>query len=223
MKGFVMKKTEDFLLELGQISSEHVAQLSESFNNLPKNEYCDGKYRLRRYSQFNFSQDKLPNIGIINTLRKLPAKAFTQSADFNVFQGDVVRQYEEIEQDIIDSEAFVEIFARFKGITNLDDESNIEVHQMRIIAKGEVGSQVTPEGVHQDGFQNIGMFVIDSSNVSGGELNIHTQQQAKPFIKHKFDQGEFVVLNDERFWHSAEDICSAGSGSAHMDLFVLTA
>ena len=117
-----MNKTEDFLLELGQISPKHVSQLSESFNNLPKNEYCDGEYRLRRYSQFNFSQDKLSNIGIINTLRKLPAKAFIQSADFNVFQGDVVRQYEEIEQDIIDSGAFVEIFARFKDITNLDDE-----------------------------------------------------------------------------------------------------
>jgi len=32
-----------------------------------------------------------------------------------------------------------------------------------------------------------------------------------------------VVLNDERFWHSAEDIFSAGSGGGYMDLFVLTA
>ena len=209
-----MQNTKDFLLELGQLKASHVAQLSASFNNLPKNDYLDGDYRLRRYSHFNFSE---------NVLKKMPAKAFEQNAGFNAFQGNVARQYEDIEQDIIDSEAFVEIFSRFKEITNLDDGADIEVHQIRIIAKGEKGSQVTPEGVHQDGYQNIGIFVIDGNNIIGGELNIHTQKHATPFIKHKFGQGEFVVLNDERFWHSAEDIRSAGPGSANMDVFVLTA
>ena len=209
-----MQNTKDFLLELGQLKSGHVAQLSASFNNLPKSDYLDGDYRLRRYSHFNFSE---------NVLTKMPVKAFEQSAEFNDFQGNVARQYEDIEQDLIDSEAFVEIFSRFKAITDLDDETNIEVHQIRIVAKGEQGSQVTPEGVHQDGYQRIGIFVIDGNNIIGGELNIHTQKHAEPFIRHKFDQGEFVVLNDENFWHSAEDIRSAGPGRANMDVFVLTA
>lgn len=209
-----MQNTGDFLLELGQLKEDHVTQLSASFNNLPKSNYLDGDYRLRRYSHFNFSA---------NVLKKMPAKAFEQSAEFNDFQGNVARQYEDIEQGLIDSEAFVEIFSRFKDITNLDDEANIEVHQIRIIAVGEQGSQVTPEGVHQDGYQRIGIFVINGNNVIGGELNIHTQKHAAPFIKHKFDQGEFVVLNDKHFWHSAEDIRSAGPGSANMDVFVLTA
>ena len=52
---------------------------------------------------------------------------------------------------------------------------------------------------------------------------MHTQQKAEPFIKHKFDKGEFVVLNDERFWHSAEDIKAIGEGEVHLDAFVLTA
>lgn len=209
-----MQNTGDFLLELGQLKEDHVTQLSASFNNLPKSNYLDGDYRLRRYSHFNFSA---------NVLKKMPAKAFEQSAEFNDFQGNVARQYEDIEQGLIDSEAFVEIFSRFKDITNLDDEANIEVHQIRIIAVGEQGSQVTPEGVHQDGYQRIGIFVINGNNIIGGELNIHTQKHAEPFIKHKFDQGEFVVLNDKHFWHSAEDIRSAGPGSANMDVFVLTA
>jgi hypothetical protein len=209
-----MQNTKDFLLELGQLKLDHVAQLSVSFGNLPKSDYLDGDYRLRRYSRFNFSE---------NVLKKMPAKAFEQSTDFNDFQGNVERKYEEIEQNIIASEAFVEMFSRFKDITNLDDGANIEVHQIRIIAKGEKSSQVTPEGVHQDGYQRIGIFVIDGNNIIGGELNIHTQKHAAPFIKHKFDQGEFVVLNDEHFWHSAEDIRSAGPGGANMDVFVLTA
>lgn len=209
-----MQNTKDFLLELGRLKLDHVAQLSVSFGNLPKSDYLDGDYRLRRYSRFNFSE---------NVLKKMPAKAFEQSTDFNDFQGNVERKYEEIEQNIIASEAFVEMFSRFKDITNLDDGANIEVHQIRIIAKGEKSSQVTPEGVHQDGYQRIGIFVIDGNNIIGGELNIHTQKHAAPFIKHKFDQGEFVVLNDEHFWHSAEDIRSAGPGGANMDVFVLTA
>ncbi|MGE4570691.1 MAG: 2OG-Fe dioxygenase family protein, partial [Gammaproteobacteria bacterium] len=107
-----------------------MTQLSASFNNLPKSNYLDGDYRLRRYSHFNFSA---------NVLKKMPAKAFEQSAEFNDFQGNVARQYEDIEQDLIDSEAFFEIFSRFKDIANLDDEANIEVHQIRIIAGGEQG------------------------------------------------------------------------------------
>ena len=205
---------QDFLLELGQLPVNHVAQLSESFSRLPGSDYLDGQYRLRRYSNFNFSSD---------TLTKLPTKTFQQSGDLNDFQGNVERKYEDIEQNIIDSEAFVELFVRFKNITNLNDEADIEVHQIRIIANGETSSQVTPEGVHQDGYQNIGIFTIESNNITGGELNIHTQKKAEPFIKHKFDQGEFVVLNDERYWHSAEDIQATDSGSAYMDLFVLTA
>lgn len=209
-----MKNTKDFLLELGQLNENHVTQLSASFSNLPTSDYLDGDYRLRRYSHFNFSANKLT---------KLPIKAFEQSLDFNAFQGNVERQYEEIEQEVINSEAFVEIFTRFKGITNLDDKADIDVHQMRIIAKDNKFSQVTPEGVHQDGYKNIGIFFIDNNASIGGELKVHTQQKAEPFIKHKFDKGEFVVLNDECFWHSAEDIRAIGKGEAHLDAFVLTA
>jgi|GEM_PF-7112329 hypothetical protein len=45
-----MQNTKDFLLELGQLSKNHVTQLSDSFNNLPGSEYLDGQCRLRRYS-----------------------------------------------------------------------------------------------------------------------------------------------------------------------------
>jgi hypothetical protein len=223
MKGFVMKKTEDFLLELGQISSEHVAQLSESFNNLPKNEYFDGEYRLRRYSRFNFSRKKLPHIGIINKLRKLPTKTFTQSAEFNSFQGDLERSYEEIEQRTFDTQAFIEMLTRFKQIASLDDKADVEVHQFRVRTDGNQIVKVTPEGVHQDGYKFVGMFVFRRNNLIGGEICIHTKKQAAPFIKHSFNNGEFVVFNDKRFWHSAEDIDAAGGGEAYLDAFVLTA
>jgi len=209
-----MQNTKDFLLELGQLNESHVTQLSASFNNLPKSNYLDGDYRLRRYSHFNFSADKLT---------KLPIKAFEQGLDFNTFQGNIERRYEEIEQEVINSKAFVELFTRFKDIASLDDKADIDVHQMRIIARDNKFSQVTPEGVHQDGYKSIGIFFIDNNARIGGELKVHTQQKAEPFIKHKFDKGEFVVLNDERFWHSAEDIQAIGEGEVHLDVFVLTA
>ena len=72
-----MQNTGDFLLELGQLKEDHVTQLSASFNNLPKSNYLDGDYRLRRYSHFNFSA---------NVLKKMPAKAFEQSANLMIFK-----------------------------------------------------------------------------------------------------------------------------------------
>ena len=41
------QNTKDFLLELGQLKPDHVAQLSMSFNNLPHSDYLHGDYSLR--------------------------------------------------------------------------------------------------------------------------------------------------------------------------------
>ena len=94
---------------------------------------------------------------------------------------------------------------------------------MRILGSADVAVEAAPEGVHQDGFDYLGVFVIDRKNIAGGEICVHKAKQQPPIFKHAFDQGEFVILNDRRFWHSAKALQAVNDELAYMDVFVLTA
>lgn len=209
-----MNAANDFLLQLGQLSNESVNGLTSSFTNLPKSNYLDGAFRLRRFSHFTYVRDKVC---------ELPQKAFSQGSDINTFQGDVAREYPAIEADVVSSEAFSEMFKNFKDMTEIDDDTTIEVHQMRILGNKNSATEAAPEGVHQDGFDYLGVFVIERHNIQGGEICVHPNKEQQPIFKHAFDKGEFVVLNDKRFWHSAQSLAAVNDELAYMDVFVLTA
>ena len=106
----------------------------------------------------------------------------------------------------------------------LSNNANIDVHQIRIFAKPTKQRPITPEGVHQDGYKHIAICTVQRKNIKeGGDLCIHSSKDSKPFIKYSFDAGEFIVMNDQRFWHSATDIIADKEDKAIMDVFVLTA
>ncbi|WP_421850129.1 2OG-Fe dioxygenase family protein [Marinomonas sp.] len=206
-------KTESFYLELGQLTADSVSHLSPSFNHLPANPYADGEFRLRRYSRFTLEQGKLQH---------LPPQAFVQDESINHFQGNIVRSYEEIEDKIIKDPAFSELFEHFQRMASVADDTPIEVHQLRIFADHK-SAEVAPEGIHQDGFDRIGIYVIQRHNIKGGSISVHLGKNSPALISHDFDKGEFVVLNDHKFFHSAQPIKPVDGVQGHMDIFVLTA
>ena len=206
-------KTESFYLELGQLTPDSVDHLTPSFDHLPLNPYADGEFRLRRYSRFTFEQGQL---------KRLPSQAFVQDENINHFQGNVVRSYEEIDDRIVIDLAFIELFEHFQKMASVVDGTPIEVHQLRIFADHKV-AEVAPEGVHQDGFDRIGIYVMQRHNIEGGNINIHLDKNSPALISHDFDKGEFVVLNDRKFFHSAQPIKPIDGDQGYMDIFVLTA
>ncbi|MEH6444892.1 MAG: 2OG-Fe dioxygenase family protein [Oceanospirillaceae bacterium] len=210
----IVNAKTDFLLELGQLTDKTVNSLTHSFSNLPKSEYLDGAFRLRRFSHFIYTEQQLT---------ELPIKAFSQNPEINSFQGNVARKYPTIESAVVESNAFAEMFTKFKQMTDIKDEMPIEVHQMRILGSKNTITEAAPEGVHQDGFDYLAVFVIDRKNIAGGEICVHPTKEQAPIFKHAFDNGEFVVLNDKRFWHSAASLQAVNDNLAYMDVFVLTA
>lgn len=204
---------EAFRLEVGQLTPSTVDHLAPSFDDLPANPYADGSYRLRRYSRFMFRND---------TLTRLPTKEFVQASDVNHFQGNVVRTYPEIRDTTMSDPGFLELFEHFQKMADIADGSTIEVHQMRIFADHHQ-VDVAPEGIHQDGFDRIGIYIIQRHNISGGEVSIYTEEQSPAMMKHPLNHGEFVVLNDRRFFHYASPIKPIDGEIGYMDAFVLTA
>lgn len=202
-----------FYLELGQLTADSVSHLVPSFDHLPPNPYADGAFRLRRYSRFSVHHGKIS---------RLATQAFVQDESINHFQGNVVRSYEEIEDNIVKEVAFIELFEHFQKMANVADDTPIEVHQLRVFADHK-SAEVAPEGVHQDGFDRIGIYVMQRHNIQGGNINVHLDKNSPALISHDFDKGEFVVLNDRKFFHSAQPIKPIDGDQGYMDIFVLTA
>lgn len=203
-----------FYLTLGAISNDAVNDLTVHFNHLPKSSYLDGEYRLRRYGIFSFSEGRVC---------KLPPRPFIQSDEFNQFQGNVERDYQDITPTCYQTAGFAEMLLHYTDQSGLPDGTEIEIHQIRIRAKPGQTVPVAPEGVHQDGYNRIGMFMINYQNISGGALKVHTEKDSPAMTQYLLKNGEYLLLNDAHFWHDADDITCTSEQEGYYDLFVLTA
>ncbi|WP_341501384.1 2OG-Fe dioxygenase family protein [Gallaecimonas sp. GXIMD4217] len=211
----LQQKVSDYSYQLGQLSNAAVASLAPSFARLPLDPYIDGDFRLRRYSNFKFIDGKL--------LRQ-PTKSFMQSSDINQYLGDVERVYAELEESVAQSEAMVELFDSFKAATGLGDDAIIEVHQMRITCQRDDSSLPAPEGVHQDGFDFLGVYVMGNHDIEGGDIMLYNKPDEAPFFQEYFEAGRFVILNDRRYFHNAAPIAPLpGHDKGAWDVIVLTA
>lgn len=201
-------------LQLTQLSETAIAQLAPSFMHLPNTEHADGQYRLRRYSVVSMKN------GDVIDLNK---NEFMQTDDINRFQGNVVRQFEGIEESILESEGMREMCSLFAASNHLQDGHEIEIHQIRISAIYDE-TQVAPEGVHQDGFEHIALVGMGRHNIEGGDIMLYNSFNEAPFFRKTLLSGEVAMLADDKLWHNAQPIRSVIDGQAgHMDVFVLTA
>lgn len=155
-------------------------------------------------------------------LTRLATKPFVQDASINHFQGNVERTYPEIQDSTVQDSGFLALFEHFQKMADIADGSTIEVHQMRIFADHHA-VEVAPEGVHQDGFDRVGIYIIQRHNIEGGEVSVHPDEAADAIVKAPLDHGEFVVINDRKFYHYASPIEPSDGRHGYMDAFVLTA
>jgi hypothetical protein len=220
-------------LELTKISTPSVAELRGSFDRLPETEHKDGKFRLRRYSVIEL-RTSFWNAKEEAEIRHLPVKDFTQSEDYNKHQGGMKRTFENIEEEVLQSDGFKEICLIFKNANNMIDGQEIDVHQMRCVTlNGE--SELAPEGVHQDGFDRIGMVSIDRHNISGGEVHLYQNRyevdqggplnthESEPFLRYVLDDGEMVMIDDKKLWHWGSPVVANTAEQGYMDMFILCA
>lgn len=209
--------TQTLLMHLGALQPDSVISLHPSFDELTPSRYKDGEYRLRRYSKICFDHGRVS---------VLPAEAFVQSGDINEFQGDVVRVYDNLSDQALHSQGMAQICQSFIDACELPSVCQIEIHQMRIIAKQDSApAESAPEGIHQDGFDYVGVFTIQRYNQSGGELMIWRDKQSpKPVSTLTPKAGEYCIVNDRTLWHSASAVAVGDQDQVgYWDLLVLTA
>ena len=215
------------LLQLDQLTDFAVQSVAPFFVNLPETDHKDGKYRLRKYSLVELLMEP-------KMFKVLEAKSFTQGKEYNNFQGDIEREFENLDNDLLESRGFKEILYLFRMVNQLPHGTNVDIHQMRVVVTDGRSSLVSPEGIHQDGYDCIAMIGISRYNITGGHLLVYNNTdrefkgrpfpESRPFFDLALEAGRVVFVDDKQLWHNASSITPIDvSDDAYMDSFILTA
>jgi len=99
-----------------------------------------------------------------------------------------------------------------------------EVHQFRIQAvAGSPSAPPTPEGRHRDGVSFALMFMIDHSNMTGGESTIYGLDGGHLARYQLSIPLDFLIVNDERVFHDVTNIVPADpTAPCYRDMLVVT-
>ena len=203
--------------KLRNFTSVDIGVFEKYFENMPYDPYVKGNFRKRRFS--SIKKDHFGKYEI------LPHKTFTQSSDVNDLLGDVVREYEEIEPELINSQNFQEVvdgFVKISGINSYIQE--IGIHQMRIMCSEYIKGEPAPEGRHQDGFDVIGIFCARRVKVEGGISELFLgKEDEEPILEKMLEENELLVVNDREVFHNATKLSPVDMELGYRDVFVFTA
>jgi hypothetical protein len=199
---------------LESISSVNVGMLKPFFNKLPTDSYLAGNYRFRRLSHFKISG---------NSIVKLPHRPFYQARQYNPLLGNLVREYPELDDELIQLEDFKRIILEFFEFCKLcSTYKEIAVHQIRITASPEQIGEPAPEGIHKDGVDLIGIFSVNRERIEGGETHLYKSQDESPVLNKILNPGEMLVFSDKEFFHFTSAINAIALEGGVRDVFVLT-
>jgi hypothetical protein len=192
-----------------------VAKILPYFANLPVDAYLEGDYRFRRFSNFEISDRQVT---------QLPHARFFQSKAYNSVLGDVVREYPELEDDLIHLPAFHAIVLEFfEFCKRCSTSKQVGVHQIRITANSLQKGNPAPEGIHRDGVDLVGIFCVDRTNIQGGETHLYkSQKKSNPAFAKVLNSSELLIVNDRELFHFTSPIQAAIPEGGSRDVFVFT-
>lgn len=196
---------------LGAVRTDNLRRF---FSDLPLDPFLKEKCRFRRFSRYAIEAPNLARLG---------HKVFVQSIKHNKLLGAVERDYMELDESLSATEDFRNLIFSFVEACHAPPaESEIGVHQIRIASTLEIAGKPSPEGIHEDGFDYVGIFCADRYNVSGGETCLYRPGEAEPLYCHMLEPGELLVFDDKRLMHCTSPIYALSSEGGVRDVFILT-
>jgi hypothetical protein len=202
-----------FMFTFKKVNSIALEKIKPFFSNLPVDPYIKGNYRYRRLSRFIVSD---------NELIKLPHGFLYQSKDYNPLMGDIKREFEELDDALVELDEFKKMILAFSDSCKLHPEAEIGIHQIRTTCSPTNFGNPAPEGIHRDGTDFIGIFAIDRDNIQGGQTHLYMEKKAKPVFRKVLNPGELLLVNDHEFFHFTTPIKPISNALGTRDVFVLT-
>jgi hypothetical protein len=129
--------------------------------------------RTRRYSDFEYH----PRTGF---LKQLEHRAYVQSKENNGYVGDVERHFADFGSEVLDSPVLRSLIALDFGVYKgtlppylHDAQWQCQIHQIRIVLNPGQELEITPEGVHCDGYPFSGVHFWGKNNVGGAHSRLY--------------------------------------------------
>lgn len=212
----------DFLFNVNSKARDFVTiDLKSSFDNLEPDPYYKEK-RGRAYSLLDIKDTD--NINIVGDID------FYQSSSYNNYNGDIVRNYKNIDKSLLNDKIFRFFVKTFKeqvqeATRTLTDGYNsdyIFVHQIRVYASDDTSVNPVPEGIHRDGYNIVGLSVVDRVNIKGGISNVYDSDKNIALTK-QLQRGEMLIINDAKMYHDVTPIkLDKMDREGYRDIFVFT-
>jgi hypothetical protein len=182
-----------------------------TFDNLVFDQYSGGKHRYRRFSQYKmvFGGDRW-------NFELLPHRPYLVSSKYNTFAGGFYRYYEPLEYDWT---GHIDQGARAIPLET-GDEWQINVHQARVVVAPGIQGVCVPEGPHRDGHEYVMIAVYRRNNVTGAEMTLMPLGGGEPFYRGTLQEGQAVLIDDERMFHYVTDIEPVGV-SGYRDIVIV--
>lgn len=195
---------------------QHLASLQNTFNNIDRDQYYTNQ-RFRAFSMINI--DNLDNIKIVGNM------GFYQSQNYNNYNGDIYRQYNNISTNVIENQLFKYYINIFRDKIILEHAyipEYINIHQIRVLFDEQQYSTVVPEGIHRDGYNIIMIICINRHNVKGGANNIYTNDKTLLYSTTLLNS-EAIIINDNKLLHDVSWLSRDNQEEiGYRDIFVLT-
>ncbi len=190
------KINSNYIFGLSTFNCNDIDKLQELFNNIPIDKYYTNK-RNRVFSLLKINTD----IQIIGNLN------FYQSSTYNNYNGNLLREYDNISSDVLENNTFKKLIFTFTNI--IDKELNnkndyIQIHKIRVYANKD-STNLIPEGIHQDGFNMIAICCIKRKNIKGGISRIYDNNKNIIYNK-QLEEGEMLIINDIKNYHDVTNI-----------------
>jgi len=184
------------------------------FDRLPVDPYITGHFRSRRLSRLRLIDGRQVH---------LPHGDFLQSADYNHLLGNIRRDYPEIEDGFLALPAFQSVVAAFAAFFAITAQRVLGVHQIRIVATRAESGHPAPEGIHQDGFDHIGIICAARVGVTGAETRLYSDPAGAPIFARELAAGDAVWVDDRNAFHFTSPLQPVGDAPGHRDVLVITA
>ena len=192
--------------------------LSPNWDHMPPDNYLKdgGRYRRRLHSSFVFEH---------NTLSQVPHRAHWQSVDYNALHGGMERWFEPMLEVTVNTPAWTQLLTAFahtaaqvRGTPHT--KWCIEAHQFRIDTTDGIG-RPTPEGAHRDGVDFVAVFMVNRTDVKGGETRVFEANGPQGERFTLSEPWSLMLLDDTRVIHESTPIQPLAVGG-HRDTLVLT-
>ena len=196
--------------------------LKPFWNELPPDTYLKdgGRYRRRRHSCFVVDPSRAQAVASVTH------RPHWQPVEYNALHGGMQRWFEPMDPELLahpDWQKLLVWLARVSSARTLVQPWFVEAHQFRIDTTDGIG-RPTPEGAHRDGVDFVAVFMVDRSNIKGGETRVFDASGPSGQRFTLTQSWSLLLLDDARVIHESTPIQPTQSKGqeAFRDTLVIT-